>query len=185
MRRIGFISKPLKIDKPLKNESGFALVTAVLILAILTFIGLAGTNTTVFELRIAGNERQARQRFFIADSGWKQSGPYLNSHALAPPFVNLTMRTEDTEIDWTEDYYRIIRNYGEGADEITNDDFPFNERDGLVTGIPYWYRVRYESDTQSIGFGTNYRNFIYHVISREDGNNQVTARVRKVFRVGY
>ena len=66
-----------KIYNMQNNEGGFALVAIILILAVLTAIGIAGTNTTIFELKIATNERKANQKFYTADSGWKQAGPFL------------------------------------------------------------------------------------------------------------
>ena len=91
-----------KYAHPLENEDGFALITTILILAILTFIGIAGTNTAVFKLKIAGNERQAYQKFYTADSGWKQAGPFLNAMATPPDFVNLSLRLVDSSINWDD-----------------------------------------------------------------------------------
>ncbi len=171
--------------KPLKNENGFALITTILILAILTFIGIAGTNTTIFELKIAGNEKVAYQRFYTADSGWKQSGPFLNVMAAPPTIVNLTFNTGDTAYDWDDEYYQIVRNFGDGADGTLNDSFPANSEDGTISNIPYWYRILYLTDNQAIGFGADYREFQYGAICIAESNTEVDTRVKKVFRVGY
>jgi len=50
------------------DENGFILVVSMLILAALSIIGLAGTNTTSLELQIAGNERRVRRLFYEAES---------------------------------------------------------------------------------------------------------------------
>ena len=52
-----------------KNEGGFVLVVALMIMAILSLIGLAGLTTSMFEVQIAGNEWVAKQTFYQADGG--------------------------------------------------------------------------------------------------------------------
>lgn len=52
-----------------KNEDGFVLITAMVMLVILTLIGTFALNTTQFELQIAGNDRVAKQTFYQADGG--------------------------------------------------------------------------------------------------------------------
>jgi len=51
------------------NEQGFVLVTAMLIMLVLTIIGIAGSRNTSMELLIAGNERTYKESFFEADGG--------------------------------------------------------------------------------------------------------------------
>jgi Tfp pilus assembly protein PilX len=43
-----------------KNEEGFVLVIALLILVFLTIIGISATTTTQIELQISGNEKSYR-----------------------------------------------------------------------------------------------------------------------------
>ncbi len=158
---------------PLTDEQGFALVVTLLILALLTVMGTAAINTTSFELKISGNERMARQRFIVADSGWKQAGPFLNGLNGPPDAVN--MSTND---------YNTVRNFGNGGDGTTNDDFSANP-DGTIGSMPYWYRVVYESDARAPGFSSGYRQFQYGVTSNANGEAQVSTQVQKVFKVGY
>jgi hypothetical protein len=58
-----------QLQNILKNEDGFVLVVALMIMAILSLIGIAGLNTSMFEVQIAGNEWVAKQTFYQADSG--------------------------------------------------------------------------------------------------------------------
>ena len=174
--------------KQQKNENGFVLISTVLVLAILVFIGVAATNTAVFELKIAGNEKQANQRFYTADSGWKQSGPFLNARPTAPKIVNIDLSIRgDANYIWTgpDPYYQIVRNFGNGGDGTLNDSFPINSEDGAITNTPYWYRVIYQKDSQAIRFGAGYRDFQYGVECSADSKAEVTVRIKKVFRVGY
>jgi hypothetical protein len=53
----------------LKNESGVALVVALLMIVILSLIGLASSSTSTFEIRLSGNKRGAADAFFTAEAG--------------------------------------------------------------------------------------------------------------------
>ncbi len=181
---IKYIQQPVK---DIHNEKGFALITTLLVLSILTFIGIAATNTTNFELKIAGNERVAYQRFYIADSGWKQSGPFLNTLATPPAYINVKSADVDYNYVW-DDYKHLVRNFGDRTDfPDANDppeDYPV---DGSVSGLPYWYRIQHEPDLdrKAAGFGPEYRDFRYQVSCNADGTTEVNTIVRKVYKVGY
>jgi hypothetical protein len=52
-----------------QNEDGYVLVVALLIMAILSLIGIAGINTSMFEVQVAGNDWNAKKTFYMADGG--------------------------------------------------------------------------------------------------------------------
>jgi hypothetical protein len=54
--------------KTLRNEQGFVLVTGLLTLVVLTFLGLAATTNTSIELKIAGNDRLNQENFYDAEA---------------------------------------------------------------------------------------------------------------------
>ena len=58
---------------PDENDSGFALISAMLFICVLTVIGIAATNTTSIETTIAGNERQYNQNFYLAEGAAKEA----------------------------------------------------------------------------------------------------------------
>ena len=60
---------PKKIGYPLKDQSGVALVLALIMIVILTLIGLASTYTSTFEMKLSGNKRGTTDAFYAADSG--------------------------------------------------------------------------------------------------------------------
>jgi hypothetical protein len=60
---------PKKIVNPLKDQSGVALVLALIMIVILTLIGLASTYTSTFEMKLSGNKRGTTDAFYAADSG--------------------------------------------------------------------------------------------------------------------
>lgn len=171
--------------KDINNEKGFALITTLLVLSILTFIGIAALNTTSFELKIAGNERVAYQRFYTADSGWKQSGPFLNTLATPPGYVNVKPAEVDYNYVWG-DYEYIVRNFGDKTDFPADEDaLPADAVDGSVSSVPYWYRIQHDGDQKAAGFGTEYRDFQYQVTCNADGTTEVNTLIRKVYKVGY
>ena len=51
------------------NDQGFVLVTALLILVILTIIGIVATTNTSIELQIAGNDKVHHKTFYEAEGG--------------------------------------------------------------------------------------------------------------------
>jgi hypothetical protein len=55
----------------LKNESGAALVVALLMIVILSLIGIASSSNSTFEIRLSGNKRGATDAFYTADAGVK------------------------------------------------------------------------------------------------------------------
>jgi hypothetical protein len=52
-----------------RNESGAALVIALIMMIVLTLIGLASIFTSTFEIKISGNKRGSTNAFYGADSG--------------------------------------------------------------------------------------------------------------------
>jgi len=53
----------------LKDQSGTAIVIALIMIIILTLIGLASTFTSNFEIKLSGNKRASTDAFYTADAG--------------------------------------------------------------------------------------------------------------------
>ena len=53
----------------LNNQSGAALVIALIMIVVLTLIGLASTFTSTFESKLSGHKRESTDSFFTADAG--------------------------------------------------------------------------------------------------------------------
>ena len=64
----------------LRDDGGFVLVTALLIMVILTIIGVAATNTTIFELKISGNDRTHKTTMYQAEAGAVLSAEVLEQN---------------------------------------------------------------------------------------------------------
>ncbi len=58
-----------RIGIKLNNQSGAALVIALIMMIVLTLIGLASTFSSTFESKLSGNKRESTGAFFTADSG--------------------------------------------------------------------------------------------------------------------
>ncbi len=57
------------LKNKIKNESGSALIMAIMMLVLLTIIGLSALNNTDLELSIAGNEKAHKMAFYFAEGG--------------------------------------------------------------------------------------------------------------------
>ena len=55
--------------KYLREEKGFILVIALMMLLVLTLIGIGSVNTSTYELLITGNYRVSEEAFYAADAG--------------------------------------------------------------------------------------------------------------------
>lgn len=59
--------------RQLNNERGVVLVTALMVMALLTVMGISAMNTSDTELKISGNQRVASQSFYLAEAGIQQA----------------------------------------------------------------------------------------------------------------
>ena len=74
----------MNLQKISNNEDGFVLVVALMIMAILSLIGIAGLNTSIFEEQIAGNEWNAKRTFYKADGGISSGSELLEQNFNCP-----------------------------------------------------------------------------------------------------
>jgi type IV pilus assembly protein PilX len=181
-----------KITELHRNEEGFILVVGMSILVVLTLLGVSATRNSVIDLKIAGNEREMAEKFYVADTTWKVGGLWLNDKPTAPDIINVTPKSGDNDVDLGEEYYAIVRNFGDGDDGHLNDDFVYNPADpnddppdGNYQNIDYWYRVIYNGDTIALKYGEGFRDFKMGVQSIADGSTGIETRMYKVYRVGY
>jgi hypothetical protein len=65
----------------LKEESGIALITGLLILMSLTAIGLFATNATIVHQDIAANLKASKQGFYLAEAGIQHARLFLIQHS--------------------------------------------------------------------------------------------------------
>ena len=71
-----------------KDQSGVALVLALVMIVILTLIGLASTYTSIFEIKLSGNKRGTTEAFYAADSGVQVVVDRVENFALPGKYVD-------------------------------------------------------------------------------------------------
>jgi Tfp pilus assembly protein PilX len=136
----------------LKDQTGMALIIAILMLVVLSVIGIIAVNVTTIGAKITGNTRTSRQAFYIAEAGIEQARELLRSRIAGGSTVSaqlgLVKGTDGFLVDSTN-----VANFSSA------DDMPF-------------------INTANIGNG-NYRVFLTNdnsdgVTSLTDTNSQVT-----------
>ena len=60
---------PTRRKKVWNDQSGTALVIALLMMVVLTLIGMGAIFTSTFEVQVAGNKRASTNAFYAAESG--------------------------------------------------------------------------------------------------------------------
>jgi hypothetical protein len=121
-----------KINAVLKNQSGAALVIALVMMIVLTLIGLASIFTSTFEIKISGNKRCTTDAFYSADSGIEvvkanvqnlratNPNPYDPFHD--PDNINHNYTNAQAAITYNASQQGAPRGYGMSA---TNFDFEY------------------------------------------------------------
>jgi Tfp pilus assembly protein PilX len=72
----------------LRNQSGVALVIALIMMIVLTVIGLASTFTSSLEIKLSGNKRGATDAFYAADSGVQVAVARIDNFNMPGKYVN-------------------------------------------------------------------------------------------------
>ena len=67
-----------KAVNDMNKEDGFILIVTMLILVVLTILCIGALDNSTFEMRIAGNDRQSRVAFNLADGGVYTSGKLIS-----------------------------------------------------------------------------------------------------------
>jgi hypothetical protein len=102
--------KNRKLSAFVNNENGSALVISVLILMLLTFLGIAATNTTSIETYIAGNEKIYKQNFYMAEGAMQEAIQRIENETIADQlrgttssYIWLNTCSELKDTNWDND----------------------------------------------------------------------------------
>jgi hypothetical protein len=104
----------MKTKEELKGQKGVALVVALIMLLVLTFVGFAAISTTSYESKIAGNERVYNNAFYAGDGGIEN----FRGRSSAGEFVYSTATSGSYQIpvgDCTSNVNYRRWNYSEGG----------------------------------------------------------------------
>lgn len=75
------------IVRPLQSQRGVVLVTALIVLVVMTIIGLLSINTTTLQSKMTGNLRETNAAFQAAEAGLQAGLAYIENH-FAPPMAD-------------------------------------------------------------------------------------------------
>jgi len=75
---------------PIANQRGAALITGLLLVVVLTILSIAAMMSTATELRIASNDRSAKQVFYMTEAGIEDARSRLQLGASASPINDST-----------------------------------------------------------------------------------------------
>jgi Tfp pilus assembly protein PilX len=89
-----------KLIKPLKNEQGYFLILAtIMLLALLTIISIAATHTANTEVQIAGNDTLYQRNVYLAEGAALEAVDRLQNdpNPRGLPFVEAGIQTIDDD----------------------------------------------------------------------------------------
>ena len=72
----------------LNDQSGAALVIALLMMIVLSLVGLASMFTSAFEIKLSGNKRGATDAFYAAESGIQVVVANIDNFSLPDKYVD-------------------------------------------------------------------------------------------------
>ncbi len=86
------------------DQSGAALVIALIIMIVLTVIAVAASFTSIFEIKLSGNKRAKTDAFYTADGGVQAVIPgntnfYASNYTLIPNSGSLPQTIRNEPID--------------------------------------------------------------------------------------
>jgi hypothetical protein len=104
-----------KSNLVLRNESGAALVVALLMIVILSLIGLASSSSSTFEIRLSGNKRGATDAFYSADAGLQSvmgnTANFTCTQNPTPPALPTEIATEGIAMKNTSPTFTLPAGY--------------------------------------------------------------------------
>ncbi len=121
----------------LKDEKGFVLVVALVLLGLLSLLGVAVTNTSTIEVKIAANNLAYTQNFYLADSAAREGIAFLDNH----------VKSKD---EWEADYVSTFRwaavssDFRGEASDLTGSPIKVNQND--IDEIKAWLTAPGEWD---------------------------------------
>ncbi len=78
----------MKVHGVLRDQSGTALVIALMIMMILTLIGVSATQTANFAMKLSGGNRGSTEAFYASDSGIQVSMANVANFDLSEKYID-------------------------------------------------------------------------------------------------
>lgn len=159
-----------KLIKPLKNEQGyFLIISTLMLLALLTIISIAATNTASTEVQIAGNDTVYQRNLYLAEGAAMEAVDQLQNDPSPRglPFVESGIKTLDDN---------NFKNNWEAKSQVVNT--------ALDSSGKTRFRVGYEGTPSgySLGIGkSRVHGFAVYGRTEKQGVTTIKVGYRKVF----
>ena len=101
-----------KSPRPLNNQNGVVLVTAILIMSALVLLGSTAVMTTSTDIKMSGNYKTSEQAFYAAEAGIEEARARLRGTAATNP--NYITDSHPTQTAWTAFIGDTTKTQGKG-----------------------------------------------------------------------
>jgi hypothetical protein len=166
--------------KILREESGYSLVVALMMILVLSVIGLAAAFNSNLEVRLSGNKRGSTNAFYTADGG---------AQSVLADLANFSLST-----------YTLVPNTSSLAVELRNEDINSKKTSpslsmpaGVSFADPPQVTIYHSSKTKvprGLGFSAVHFEYNYYIIDSlgrdqvDAGSNKSNSEVReKIVRI--
>jgi len=134
-----------------KNENGYIIIVALLILALLTIISVSAINMSMTESKIATNELLYEKAFYAAEAGLQQVTEDLRSRYLAG---NSAILATSGDPNWNFALVGVQDPYGDGIGDFAGSIDVLNRQLGNVNiQVRIWNNNdggAYDNDTDGL-----------------------------------
>jgi Tfp pilus assembly protein PilX len=138
----------------INDQKGIALITAILMLVVLSVLGIIAVNITSIGAKITGNTRTSKQAFYMAEAGIEAARELLRSRIAGGSTIS-------AQLDLVKGADGVLTDSTNVANFSTTDDVPFINTTNMGNGS---YKVYLTNDNEPSG----------GVTSLTDTNSQVT-----------
>ncbi len=167
----------------LGNDQGTAIITALLVVMLLTLVGITATNTTITEKAVVRSEAVFEQDFYLAESAAMEAVQKLENQTTAeellPKLMEAGAENEDllteAEEDGPTDELTLLDSDNDN-DIDGNDDFELSETD---TASTTYRRAALLKPEGSLGLGSS-RLYSFFAFGLSESNGG-----RSLIKVGY
>ena len=115
----------------IKDQKGIALITALLMLIVLSVLGIIAVNITSIGAKITGNTRTSKQAFYMAEAGIEAARELLRSRIAGGSTVS-------AQLNLVKGADGVLTDSTNVANFSTTDDVPFIDTTNMGNGS---YRV--------------------------------------------
>ena len=134
-----------------KNENGYIIIAALLILALLTIISVSAINMSMTESKIATNELLYEKAFYAAEAGLQQVTEDLRSRYLAG---NSAILATSGDPNWNFALVGVQDPYGDGIGDFAGSiDVLNHQLDNVNIQVRIWNNNdggAYDNDTDGL-----------------------------------